>query len=142
MSSISRYPRKNLKFKIIAGSLFQFYPNQYKIRTRHTGEKKSLPVTDHLKYKNENFQMLLTNRFTPLTNLTEDTATNVTDLNDRIVTILTDTAKEVAGTVRKPRVDKLSSTTRQLMERRRQMKKLKLLYRRKVECVSHYSLDS
>lgn len=86
-------------------------------------KKKLLPVTAHIKYKNEEFRMLLTNRFAPLANLTEDTATNVTDINDRIVSIFIDTAKEVTGTVRKPKVDKLSSTTRQLMERRRQMKR-------------------
>ena len=96
--------------------------------------------------------MLLTNRYASLANLTEDTATNVTDINDHIVSILTDTAKEISGTARKPKADKLSSTTRQLMDRRRQMKRdeislqrieyseiCKLIRRKMKEDISNYN---
>ena len=98
------------------------------INTKHERAKliKKRPIvnTANLKYKSEDYCIQLSNRFAPLAEeMTQEIDNDINTVNDRLVSVLTETAKEIAGTTRKPKVDKLSASTHQLLERRRQLKR-------------------
>ena len=84
------------------------------------GPKK--PNHLQLKSKAPEFQLLLTNRFDAL----ESESLEEIDLSnhsDKITTTIMEAAVEIAGHGKPPKADKLSAVTKQLREKRRQMKR-------------------
>ncbi|XP_072033242.1 uncharacterized protein [Amphiura filiformis] len=111
--------------KVNTGSDHRMLLCKMKIDTRLERQKLLRPKhrkadLENLKTKKEEFQLELKNRFQTLQ---EQEDTDLDSWNDQLVDIIQESALKVAGRARKEKESKISDSTKQLLEKRRNMKR-------------------
>ncbi|XP_072016969.1 uncharacterized protein [Amphiura filiformis] len=111
--------------KVNTGSDHRMLLCKMKIDTRLERQKLLRPKhrkadLENLKTKKEEFQLELKNRFQALQ---EKEDTDLDNWNDQLLDIIEESALQVAGKARKEKESKISDSTKQLLEKRRYMKR-------------------